>query len=217
MVTFYTDYGIALQKQFFGHFLKGEKNGWERQQALQLQIRHTGEKFVERHENEWPLKRTKWTTLHLDPATRTLGPEAASGASTVSYDGMGEGITFMSAPFGDETEITGPLAANLHISSSTTDADLFLVVRLFEPAGKEHVFQGALDPNSPVAQGWLRASHRRLDPKRSLPYRPYHTHKAKEPLMPGEIVELEIEIGRPALWFLRAGALGLLCRARTTS
>ena len=53
---------------------------------------------------------------------------------------------------------------------------------------------GALDPNTPVAQGWLRASHRALDPARSLPYRPYHSHDRVEPLVPGETYELEVEI-----------------------
>ena len=213
-IGFYTDYGVALQKRFFGYFLKGEENGWDRQPALQLQIRHPGEKFVERHESEWPLKRTKWTTLHLDPAKMTLGPEPAKPASTVSYEGLGEGVTFMSAPFEDDTEITGPLAAKLHISSSTPDADLFLVVRLFEPSGKEHVFQGALDPNSPVAQGWLRASHRRLDPNRSLPYRPYHTHIAKEPLTPGEIVELDIEIWPTCIVVPKGWKIGLTVQGK---
>ncbi len=28
---FYTDYGVGLQKRFFGHFLKGEDTGWSRQ------------------------------------------------------------------------------------------------------------------------------------------------------------------------------------------
>lgn len=62
-------------------------------------------------------------------------------------------------------ELTGPLAAKLFVSSSTVDADLFLIVRMFDPNMKEVTFQGALDPNTPVAQGWLRASHRALDPE----------------------------------------------------
>ena len=55
------------------------------------------------------------------------------------------------------------MAARLFVSSQTQDADLFLVVRVFAPDFKEVTFQGALDPNTPVAQGWLRASHRKLD------------------------------------------------------
>jgi hypothetical protein len=107
---------------------------------------------------------------------------------------MGEGITFSTPPLRGETEITGPSALKLFVSSSTADADLFAVLRVFDAAGKEVLFQGALDPKTPVGQGWLRASHRKLDRELSLPYRPYHTHDEKQPLKPGVPVELDIEI-----------------------
>jgi predicted acyl esterase len=113
---------------------------------------------------------------------------------SVSFDAMGDGVTFVSSPLQAETEITGPLAARLFVSSSTADADLFLVFRIFTPDLREVVFMGAIDPHTPVAQGWLRASHRKLDTERSRPWRPYHTHDEKQPLAPGEIVALDIEI-----------------------
>jgi predicted acyl esterase len=91
-------------------------------------------------------------------------------------------------------EIIGPVAAKLFISSSTVDADLFLVLRVFAPDGSEVTFQGAQDPHTPIAQGWLRASHRKLDNERSLPYRPFHAHDEVQPLTPGEPVELDIEL-----------------------
>ena len=91
-------------------------------------------------------------------------------------------------------EITGPAAAKLFVSSDTNDADLFLALRVFDPAGKEVTFIGANDPRVPVGLGWLRASHRKLDPARSKPYRPWHTHDEEQPLKPGEPVELDIEI-----------------------
>ena len=107
---------------------------------------------------------------------------------------MGEGVTFSTPPLQRETEITGPSALKLFISSSTRDADLFVVLRVFDPQGKEVVFQGALDPHTPVGQGWLRASHRKLDAELSRAYRPWHTHDEKQPLTPGAAVELDIEI-----------------------
>ena len=58
---FYSSYGETLQKRFFGHFLKGESTGWEQQPPVSLNVRHPGEKFVLRAENEWPLARTQWT------------------------------------------------------------------------------------------------------------------------------------------------------------
>jgi predicted acyl esterase len=91
-------------------------------------------------------------------------------------------------------EITGPVAAKLWVSSETTDADLFLVLRVFDSAGKEVTFIGSNDPRVPVGLGWLRASHRKLDPQLSRPYRPWHKHDEKWPLTPGEPVELDIEI-----------------------
>ncbi len=45
---FYTDYGRELQRKFFDCFLKGEDTGWGKQPRVLLQVRHPGEKFVER-------------------------------------------------------------------------------------------------------------------------------------------------------------------------
>src|SRR6185312_2884725 len=80
------------------------------------------------------------------------------------------------------------------VLSSTEDADIFVVLRVFAPDDGEVVFQGALDPHTPIGQGWLRASHRKLDPALSTPYRPYHSHDERQRLTPGEPVELDIEI-----------------------
>ena len=107
---------------------------------------------------------------------------------------MGDGLIFLTPPLEHETEITGPSALKLFASSSTRDADFFIVLRIFTGDLKEVVFQGAIDPHTPVAQGWLRASHRKLDKKLSTPYRPYHTHDEKQPLAKGKPVELDIEI-----------------------
>ena len=107
---------------------------------------------------------------------------------------MGDGVTFLAPPVMEATEITGPCAVKLFVSSSTADADLFVILRVFSPDLREITFQGAIDPHTPSGQGWLRASHRALDPALSLPYRPYHTHTNPQPLTPGEIVELDIEI-----------------------
>jgi predicted acyl esterase len=191
---FYTDYGVALQRRFFDHFLKGADNGWDPQPRVRLQIRHVDGRFVERHEGEWPLARTRWTRYYLNPESGSLDPHAMPQESAIPYDALGEGLTFSTTPLEKELEITGPIAAKLFVSSTTWDADLFLVVRVFGPRGDEVVFQGALDPNTPIAQGWLRASHRKLDARRSLPYRPYHPHDERQPLKAGEIYELDVEV-----------------------
>jgi predicted acyl esterase len=190
---FYTDYGFGLQKRFFDYFLKSENNGWDKQPRVQLQVRHV-DHFVERYENEWPLARTEWFKFYLQPDGHRLSREPSKEAGNLEFDALGEGLTLISDPFQEETEITGPLATKLFVSSSTADADLFLVFRVYTPDMREVVFSGAVDPHTPVGQGWLRASHRKIDPKLSESYRPYHTHDKIEPLEPGVPVELDIEI-----------------------
>lgn len=191
---FYTDYGVGLQKKFFDFFLKGKQNGWDKQPQVQLQIRHPGEKFVMRHENEWPLARTQWTNFYLNADELALSVSKNKSIKTITYDASGDGVTFSMPPLEKETEITGPSALKLFVSSSTGDADLFIILRVFDAQDEEVLFQGALDPKTPIAQGWLRASHRKLDPALSLPHRPYHTHDERQPLTAGEVYELDIEI-----------------------
>lgn len=190
---FYTDYGIDLQKRFFGYYLKGEKTGWQQQPRVQLQVRHV-DRFVRRSEEEWPVARTQWTKYYLSPADHGLSPTPVSRAGAVTYDGLGEGVTFLSSPVEHEMEITGPMAAKLFVSSETEDADLFVVMRVFSPDMKEIVFQGALDPHTPIGQGWLRVSHRKLDTQLTREFRPYHTHDEKQPLAPGKVYEVDVEI-----------------------
>ncbi len=189
---FYTDYGRNIQKRFFDYFLKGEKNGWDKEPKVRLQVRHI-DGFRERFEEGWPIPRTQWTKFYLGPEYQ-LSPEKNQSSGRLDFEALGDGLAFVTAPLQEETEITGPVAAKLHVSSSTEDADLFLVLRVFSPDFKEIVFQGALDPHTPIGQGWLCASHRKLDKALSLPYRPYHTHDEKQPLVSGKIYELDIEI-----------------------
>jgi predicted acyl esterase len=143
-----------------------------------------------------------------------LQREKPAGATSPSFEAMGDGLTFLTAPLDAETEITGPSVLKLFVSSSTSDADLFVVLRAFAPDLKEVVFQGAIDPHTPIGQGWLRASHRKLSKELSAPWRPYHTHDRHQPLKPGEVVQLDIEIW-PTCVVLPAGyRIGLTIRGK---
>lgn len=187
-------YGTALQKRFFDHYLRGIDNGWQHTAPVTLNIRHPGERFVLREEREWPLARTRWTRFYLNPLDMTLAGSPVEAARAIEYDAAGEGLTFFMPALEHDTEITGPMAAKLFISSSTTDTDLFLIVRVFDPEGRELTFMGSTDPNTPIANGWLRASQRHLDAERSTPFRPYHRHDRSEPLTPGNVYECDVEI-----------------------
>jgi uncharacterized protein len=210
---FYTDYGIGLQKRFFACFLHGDDAGWRDQPAVQLQVR-TLDGFVQRAEREWPLARTRWRRLYLWPDSGGLGTAPPDSARSVSYRADGEGVTFTAPPLDTETEITGPLSATLFVSSTVADADLFCVLRVLAPDGTDVTFPGAIDPHTPVAQGWLRVSHRRLDPELSTEYRPYHTHDAVQPLVPGEIYQADVEIWPTSLVIPAGYRVALTVRGR---
>lgn len=197
---FYLDEGMALQKRFLDHFLKGEDNGWDMEPPVLLRLRHpdsdrTGN-FEARKELNWPLSNTKWTKIYMDAGdvSRNMVWTLPQSASSFHFNALQEPLTFHSSPFEHDIEITGPLMAKVFVSSTTTDCDLFLTLQAFDLAGKEVDFIGTIDPHTPLAQGWLRASHRKLDTKKTLPYRPYHTHDELQPLEPGQIYELDVEI-----------------------
>ena len=209
---FYTDYGRLLQLEFFDHFLKGVDNGWDRRPPVLIQVRHI-DHFEERTEEAWPIPRTRWTEMYLHPDL-TLRDEPVTEGGALEFETMGDGLTFRTAPFEVATEVTGPSSVRLTVSSTTDDADLFCVLRVFDPDGGEVTFQGALDPRSPVAQGWLRVSHRATDPDLSEPYRPYHTHGSPQLLAPGEMAEVDVEVWPTSIVIPAGYTIGLSVRGR---
>jgi len=211
---FSSGYGVDLQKRFFDRFLKDIDNGWDKTPPVTLNVRHPGPKFVKRYENEWPLARTQWTKFYLDLDNKALSPTPVKSESKLEYAAMGDGVRFMMAPMEQDTEITGPMAAKLFLSSSTEDADLFLIVQVFDPDGKELTFMGSTDPHTPIANGWLRMSHRALDPKKSLPYRPFHPHDKVEPLKPGQVYEGDVEIVTSSIVVPKGWRVGLWVRGK---
>ncbi|MBU7573267.1 MAG: CocE/NonD family hydrolase [Hydrogenophaga sp.] len=192
--SFYLPQYVELQKRFFDRFLKGQENGWEEQPPLILEVRHPGEKFVTRYEHEWPLARTEWTAMYLDASSKGLSDSPRPQEAGSSYEAPGAGVEFVSEPFSMETEFTGPLSAALWVQTDAQDMDLFVTIRAYDPQGKEVLFRGATDPAVPIAQGWLRASHRKTIPELSSAGRPHHEHRMIEPVPSNEPFRVEVEI-----------------------
>ncbi|MEH2482305.1 putative acyl esterase [Nitrobacteraceae bacterium AZCC 2146] len=197
--SFYLPAYVERQKRFFGHFLKGDNNGWLDEPKVRLEVR--GPASAEsRNEEEWPLARTQWQKYYLNCEGRTLSLKPAVTHAQFGYTPIGEGVTFLSEPFEDRTEFTGPLMARLWIKSFTNDLDVFATLRMISPDGSEVAFVGASDIE-PVARGWLRASHRKIDETMSLPYRPYHAHNEVQHLEPGKPYPLNVEIWPTSIVF----------------
>jgi predicted acyl esterase len=193
--AFYTAEGRDLQRKFFDFTLKGRDTGWGGQPPVWLTIRHAGGGLARRAEGEWPLARTRWEPWFLDAAGLSLTPARPAEHSTgVSFHTGDAELTFTSPPLAAPLELTGPAAANLVVATTGTDGDLFLTLRAFAPDGSEVTFKGANDPRAPLSQGWLRISHRDLDPGMSRPWRPWHHHREVRPARPGEAHELAVEL-----------------------
>jgi predicted acyl esterase len=197
---FYGEEGRALQERFFDYWLKGHENGLLDDARIQLAIRR-GSGFTWRSEHEWPLARTQWTHFYLDAADMSIGERVPNSPAHVSYAAPEGGISFVTAPFAQETEVTGPLALRLWVSSCTTEMDLFVTIRNLDAGGNDVACVGSNNEPVPVTKGWLRVSHRKLDQERSSEYRPYHRHDEIQKLAPGEIVPVEVEIWPTSMVF----------------
>lgn len=191
--SFYGDEGVELQHRFFERYLKGVRNGWEKTSPVTMVVRDPAKQTFEvRTEQAWPIERTEWTRVHLDAQSQQLSTDAPATAAASTFE-AGKTAALFDIKFDKTTEFTGPLAAHLWVASSTSDADLFATLQLFDESGKEIAFLGASDEAAPIAQGWLRASHRKLDLARSKPYQPWHTHDEVQKLNPGELYPVDVE------------------------
>ena len=173
--SFYKPEWIELQRQFLERYLMGKDNGWEARPPVMLHVRHP-DHFEYREENEWPLARTKWTRMYLDGERASIWGSPRVEESAVAYDALGDGVEFSTSPFEGQQEITGPLSARLWVETTAEDADFFLTLRLYDRTGEEVPFEGASEAAVPITQGWLRLSHREIDPSKSKDYRPVHAH-----------------------------------------
>lgn len=198
--TFYSPEARDMQRRFFDHFLKGELNGWEETPRVRLVVRRSRDVSDVRTESDWPLAGVSYIPLYLDAGAGTLRPEPPVVDGIVRYDpsvrrGPRDRASFVYR-FEHDTELTGGMTLRLWVSTSAgDDLDLFVLLRKLDTAGNEVYFYGYNGyARDGVAKGWLRASHRALDPARSRPGRPWHTHLQRQPVRPGEVVPVEIEI-----------------------
>ncbi|MGE3248061.1 MAG: CocE/NonD family hydrolase, partial [Beijerinckiaceae bacterium] len=198
--TFLQPKNVAMQKRFFDRFLKGAENGWEKEPPVEVEVRAPGDRIKHtRQSQSWPLADTRWTKYWLDAGVKSLDVAEPAREASTTYPALSAGVTFTTPPFAAETEIAGPVKAKLFVSSATADMDIFATVCAFDADGNEMTFIAAPEPKAPVTQGWLRVSQRRTDPERSKEYLPYYPHDLREPLTPGDVYEVDLEIWPMAL------------------
>jgi predicted acyl esterase len=228
----YTPQFLEKHIAFFDYFLKGIDNGIMDEPPIQMMVRTGWGGYYWQDEYEWPLARTQYTKLYLDASPSgwagdgkrndflKLGPAVPQAEQSSTYNADVEwnvdtcwqhGVSFVTEPMAEDTLLAGYMKLAVWVSSTTHDMELHASVRVMDENNREiHYPLGKFDEGGlmyfPVGFGGLKVSHRKLDPKLSTIYRPYHTHKKADyqPLNPGEPVEAEVELW-PSTALIRKG------------
>jgi putative CocE/NonD family hydrolase len=158
--------------------------------------------------NEWltgddfPLPGTKFIPFNLHENRTLCEIEPWPEAESASYDDFPNNrgsLKYYTAPIVENTEIAGPILLNLCASSRGTDMNFVVSLWDVSPDGKETL----------LTHGYLKASHRELNVKKSKPWLAVYTHTNPKPTVPGQVYPLSINLN-PTAFLLKAGQrLGL--------
>ena len=184
--------------QFLDHHLKGNEHS--KPEPVGIQVRLGYGKWYWRKERTWPVPGIRYTKWHLTgegnlSMTQEQGSEMRCSYSTKAPPSGKSGISFYSSIFDEDVEFAGHFSATLSISSSASDADFVVTLWPVDREGQVVPLSTKCQPE-PLAKGFLRASHRKTDPSKTLPERPWHTHTEVDnaPLSLGEVVQIDVEL-----------------------
>ena len=191
---------VEMQAQFFDRFLldkPSEIESWPRVR-VELRERYGVGSFID--SNDWPLPEVEYRALHLDASTGAMSHDPVSAGGRASYHGLGdpflpERVVFEHR-FAEAVDVVGHARAILHVEApEASDMDIFVGLFKRDVHGEIVPFAYyAQFEDGPVALGWLRASHRELDPERSTAHLPVLAHRRAVPLEEGLPTRVEIEI-----------------------
>ena len=108
-------------------------------------------------------------------------------------------LTFLTEPWEEDTEVVGPMSLHLKLASTAIDTHIIARVSDVSPEKKVRL----------LSFGWLQASHRKKDEKRSRADEIIHEHRVPEPLIPGTPVSLDFSLTPTANLFKRGHQLRL--------
>lgn len=218
---YHVDYDKHQTLDFLDHFVRGVDNGFRRKVAhLTIAMETAIASGGEANTPAWNIRRASIRKVGVTPWPLYLGagsqltddvPHAAEPAGSYRYPlpasdiaepapeavstgqlvwkvppPPGGAVAYTSGPLDRDAVVAGPASLDLWLASTATDTDLQATITEVRPDGQEVYIQ----------RGWLRASHRQLDPERSTVLRPYQTHLRDDaaPLTPGRPTLLRVEI-----------------------
>jgi len=206
--------------RWYDHWLKGIDTGIMREPPVKYWV--NGENAW-RSGKDWPLPETRWTPLYLHSWERLRPQPFVAGAR----DGYAEPDTFvqmpptqtrtiqklryLTDPLADDLLVAGPIALTLYAAIDQEDTNWIIVLKDVGPDPRQQTGRpGEMEipdglPERELSRGWLKASYRALDEKRTKPWKPWHklTREAHQPVVPGEINEYRVELMSTANLFRR--------------
>jgi len=220
-------------QRYFDRYLKQQDNGWEQAPHVLLVHEVSGDSGVRETLNDdagaWQTDFSSWSAmtaaiqplelyLHGDGRMDQSAPVRIEPIAEYSYPAPtnntpsdwttglnpwsdprlpGTALTYTTPVLAEDAEFLGGGSVDLWLSSTASDTDVQVTLMELRPDGQETYVQN----------GWLRLSHRRLDPVRSTSLRPVHSHLEldSEPLVVGVPVAARIEL-LPFNHVFRAGS-----------
>jgi len=193
------------------HWLKGIDTGIMNEPPVKYWVMGANEW---RTASDWPPPNVQWTKLYLQSWERLAPqpPAPASATETQPPDAFLQmpptqtatiqKLRYLTDPLPRDVLIAGPSVLVLYAAIDQDDTNWIVILKDVGPdVSVRTVREGerAIPQNLPereLTRGWLKASHRAVDPARSLPGQPWHplTRAAWRPVTPGEINEYQIEI-----------------------
>ena len=194
-------YQLAYESlRWFDYWLKGVNTGIMDEPPIRIFVMNTNEW---KEAKDWPLPETKWTPFYLHERQLLSEHEFWHEEGSDSFFDSPynrESVTYYTPPLVENTEVIGPSVLNLYASTTSTDVFWIVNLREVDSEGKERVLP---------TRGWLRGSHREIDPKLSKPWAPFHAHKKPEPLVPNKIYEFNVPIVPTGILFKAGSKIGL--------
>ncbi len=197
--------------RWYDHWLKGIDTGIMDEPPVKYWVMGANRW---RYGNDWPLPETKWMKFYLHSWER-LREESFAPTSRDAYEEPDafvqmpptqtrtvQKLRYMTDPLPEDTLTAGPSALYLYASIDQEDTNWIVILKDVGPDVSVRTAregENSIPTNLPereLVRGWLKASHRALDQKRSKPWKPWHplTRESQKPVVPGEINEYAIEI-----------------------
>jgi hypothetical protein len=176
--------------RWYDHWLKGIDTGVLDEPPIRIFIQGSNQWL---DAAEFPLPGTEWVKCYLRRweglafAPERYQPYPDCFLQQPLYlSTKRDSVKYISVPMPEDLTVIGPAAFNFYASIDTDDTNWIVALTDVAPGGAE----------TGLGKGYLKASHRALDPGKTQPYAPYHKHTQSDPVVPGEINEYNVDLGR---------------------